>query len=228
MKPLALLGPDPFWDHLVAAVESLRLPLLPYFLEEAPPPEALAWLGAWGLAGLALGPAALPPEGTVLEAEAQLAGRVDLLWPGPRGVYGQFTLGVGLARLLQDRFRGLRALWIGRLRPELAPFLRGLALVHVWAEGPALGQAFLQRLPPAVRGGVALSPREAQALAFRADLLIHGGGALPLEALEPYHSLLLLEAGRWRGLDRVERVFPLEEVFPYRMRALLEALGYSS
>ncbi len=226
MKPLALVGDDPFWHHFIAGVEGFRLPLLPYFLEEAPPPEALAGMALWGLAGLGLFPAQSPPKGVRLEAEAQAAGRVDLLWPGPGGVYGQYTLGVGLARFLRDRFLGARALWTGRMRPELAPFLRGLAQVHVLAPSRAEGEAFLARLSPAVRGEVALRREEAQALALRADLVVHGGGALPLWALAPYHHLLLLEAAPTRGLDQVERVYPLEEVFPHRMRALLEALGY--
>ncbi len=142
-----------------------------------------------------------------LEPEAREAGRVDALvcdWSGPRGLY---LAPAAMAQLLAGTgYPGLRALWIGRPRPELAPGLRGVGRVDVAAGPPADGEAFLGRLSPAVRGEVAVRPDEVRAVAARADLVIYAGGGLPLDALAPYHTLLALAPVPPEAADLVEAV----------------------
>lgn len=92
-------------------------------------------------------------------AEAEKARRVDLLVPAGGGLLGQYTEGVALERLLAQRFPGARALWLGPLRFELAPFLRGLGEVHVAAPSYAEGDAFLARLPAPSGAGWPSAPR---------------------------------------------------------------------
>jgi len=142
-----------------------------------------------------------------LEPEARAAGRVDALvcdWSGPRGLY---LAPLAVAQLLAGTgYPGLRALWIGRPRPELAPGLRGIGRVDVAVGLPADGEAFLAQLSPVVRGDVAVRPDEVRAVAARADLLIYAGGKLPLEALAPYHTLLALAPVPPEAADLVEAV----------------------
>ncbi len=168
-------------------------------------------------------------EAARLEPEAREAGRVDALacdWSGPRGL---FLAPLALAELLgRTGYPGLRALWLGSARPELAAGLRGVARIDVAAPIPGEGEAFLGRFAPAVRGAVATRPDEVRAVAAQADLLIYGGGGLPRAVLAPYHTLLALAPVGAEAADLVEAVVG-PEVFRAHRLALLarEVLGLS-
>lgn len=227
-RPLLLLHrrPSPLFDRLVAEVAAARLPLFLYPVEVEDPWKALPCLAPLGLAGAVLGEALPPPEGVRLEAEAQAAGRVDLLVPGPGGLTGQYAEGVALERFLALRFPGAKGLWLGPLRPSLAPFLRPLGQVSLAAESFAEGDSFLARLPGRARGHVALGRGEVAALALQADLLLYTGGRLPLEYLQPFHALLALSPVDRGVYERVHAVYPLEDLLPFQVRVVLEGLGY--
>ncbi|WP_337844982.1 hypothetical protein [Thermus sp.] len=219
-------GASPFFHRLQARVAAARLPLFPYPLELQDPFQALSCLRLLDFAGLALEEALPPPEGVRLEAEAERAGRVDLLLPYAGGVLGQHTEGLALERFLSRNYPGARALWLGPLRPHLAPALRPLGQVSVAAESFAEGDAFLARLPKGVRGYVVLRREEAQALALRSDLLIHAGGRLPLELLQPFHHLLALIPLDPRLGERVEGAHGPEALLDLRVEVVLEGLGF--
>ncbi|MGQ9753145.1 MAG: hypothetical protein ACUVQD_00505 [Thermaceae bacterium] len=225
MRPLAFFYEDKasLLDPLVQLVSRGRLPLLVYGLRGTPPLEALAQMEALGLLG-AVFERARPLE-VSLEAEAQAAGVLDLVYPVRGSLRGQFTLGVALDRFLSSQ-AGMRALWVGPVQLTLAPFLRALGEVSVYTSSYAEGEAFLARLPRRVRGPVVLRLEEAQALALRADLLIYaGGGPLPLALVHPFHRLLALaEPGdKARGLAGEV----VGEELPFlQAQAVLEALGY--
>ncbi|TBH21335.1 hypothetical protein [Thermus thermamylovorans] len=227
-RPLVLLhrGPSPFFDRLVAEVVGLRLPLFPYPVEAEDPWKALPCLAPLGLAGMVLAEALPPPEAVRLEPEAQAAGLVDLLVPGAGGLAGQYAEGVALERLLASHFPGARALWLGPLRPALAPFLRPLTQVSVAAGSFAEGEGFLAHLPGRARGHVALRREEVAALALKADLLLYAGGWLSPEYLQPFHALLALVPVDPAVYGRVHGVYPPEDLLAFRVRAVLEALGY--
>ncbi|GAA6734946.1 hypothetical protein YIM1640_21050 [Thermus oshimai] len=218
---------SPLFHLLQAQVAAARLPLFPYPLELQDPFQALPCLGLLDFAGLVLEEALPPPEGVRLEAEAERTGRVDLLLPYPGGLLGQHTEALALERFLSRNYPGARALWLGPLRPHLAPALRPLGQVSVAAESFAEGDAFLARLPKGVRGHVALRREEVQALALKSDLLIHAGGRLSLELLQPFHHLLALTPEDPRLGERVERLHGPEELLDLRVRAVLEGLGYA-
>lgn len=227
-RPLAVVyrKASPFFDRLLAEVAASRLPLLPYPVEAEDPFRALPCLAPLDFAGMVLEEALPPPEGVRLEAEAGEAGLVDLLVPGPLGPTAQYTEGLALERWLATFFPGTRALWLGPLRPPLAPFLRALGRVSVAAPSFAEGEAFLARLPERARGHVAVRAQELGALALEADLLIHAGGRLPLEVLQPFHALLALTPVE-RGVgERVREVYAPEALRDFRVRAVLAALGY--
>ncbi|SDE85199.1 hypothetical protein SAMN04488243_11324 [Thermus arciformis] len=229
-RPLAVLhrGASPLFHHLVEEVAALRLPLFPYPVEVPPggdPWAALSCLAPLDFAGLALEEALPPPKGVRLEAEAEAGGLVDLVVPGLSGLYSHYTEGLALERFLSAHFPGARALWLGPLRPSLAPFLRALGQVSVVAPSFAEGDGFLARLPPKARGHVALRREEATALALKADLLLHAGGGLPLEWLQPFHALLTLTPPMPGLADRVQQVHGPEALLAFRVRALLEALA---
>lgn len=232
VRPLIFFhrAPSPLFDRLVAEVATARLPLFPYPVETEDPWKVLACLAPLGLAGAVLGEALPPPQdvapGLFLEAEAREAGLVDLLLPRVGGVAGQYTEGVALERFLSAHFPGARGLWLGPLRPSLVPFLRPLAQVSVVALSFAEGDSFLARLPERARGHVALRPEEARALSLKVDLLLYAGGRLSLDVLQPFHALVALapvEKGVW---ERVQVVYPPEDLLGYRVRAVLEGLGY--
>jgi len=227
-RPLAFLhrGDAAFFDPLVAEVVSLRLPLFPYPMEAERPWELLPCLLPLGFAGMVLAEGVSPPEGVRLEAEAEEAGLVDLVAVGMGGLWGQYTEGVALERLLSARFPGAKGLWLGPLRPSLAPFLRPLAQVSVAAPSFAEGDAFLARLPQRARGHVALRREEVEALAFRSDLLLYAGGGLPLGLLQPFHALLALVPLEPKAFERVQAVYGREDLWAERVKAVLAGLGY--
>ncbi|MCS6867392.1 MAG: hypothetical protein NZ846_09225 [Thermus sp.] len=218
--------PSPLFDRLVAEVTTAKLPLFPYPVETENPWAALPCLWPLGFAGAVLAEALPPPEGVRLEAEAQAAGLMDLAVPGAKGLWGQYTEGVALERFLAQHFPGAKALWLGPLRPALAPFLRPLAQVAVAAGSFAEGDSFLARLPERARGPVVARAEEVQALALRADLLLYAGGRLSLEHLQPFHVLVALvppDRGVW---ERVQAVYAPEDLLGVRVRVILEGLGY--
>ncbi|WP_240695319.1 hypothetical protein [Thermus caldilimi] len=139
---------------------------------------------------------------------------------------GQYTEGIALERFLSAHFPGARGLWLGPLRLSLVPFLRSLGQVSVVAGSFAEGDSFLARLPERARGHVALRPEEAKGLSLKADVLLYAGGRLSLDLLQPFHALVALvpvEKGVW---ERVQVVYPPEDLLGYRVRAVLEGLGY--
>ena len=229
-RPLLYLhrGGGGFFDLLLAQVTRARLPLFlhPVAMEEgweALPP----CLQGLGFAGAVLEEAASVPEGVRLEAEAEKARRVDLLVPAGGGLLGQYTEGVALERLLAQRFPGARALWLGPLRFELAPFLRGLGEVHVAAPSYAEGDAFLARLPAPLRGRVALRPEEVRALVLRVDLLLLNTPRPPLDLAQPYHAALALAPGARAVAERVQLFLGPEDLWSGRVWAVLEGLGHT-
>lgn len=227
-RPLPFLhrGNAAFFDPLVAEVASLRLPLFPYPVEAENTWALLPCLVPLGLAGMVLAEGLPPPEGMRLEAEAEMAGLVDLVAVGVGGPVGQYTEGVALERFLAAHFPGAKALWLGPLRPSLAPFLRPLAQVSVAAPSFAEGDAFLARLPQRARGHVALRREEVEALALRSDLLLYAGGGFPLALLQPFHALLALAPVDRNVHERVQVVYSREELWAERVKAVLGALGY--
>ncbi|WP_117237297.1 hypothetical protein [Thermus sediminis] len=216
-----------FFDPLAAAIAANRLPLFPYPVEALDPWEALPCLRPLDFAGMVLEEALAPPEGVRLEAEAQEAGRVDLVVAGAFGLLGHYTEGLALERFLSAAFPGAKALWLGPLRAPLAPFLRALGRVSVAAGSFAEGDGFLARLPERARGHVALRPEEVHALALKADLVIFAGGRLPLSLLQPFHTLLALAPVERGVRERVLEAHGPEEVWDFRTRAVLEGLGYA-
>ncbi|WP_243090434.1 hypothetical protein [Thermus neutrinimicus] len=232
VRPLVYLerAPSGLFDRLVAEVTTARLPLFPYPVEAQDPIALFPCLAPLGLAGAVLAEALPPPRdlalGLSLEAEAREAGLLDLVVPRVRGLVGQYTEGVALERFLSVHFPGAKGLWLGPLRPSLAPFLRPLGQVSVVAGSFAEGDGFLSRLPERARGHVALRPEEARALSLRVDLLLYAGGRLSLDLLQPFHALVAMaqvERGVW---ERVQVVYPPEDLLGYRVRAVLEGLGY--
>nr|WP_279232314.1 hypothetical protein [Thermus albus] len=222
-------APSPFFDRLAAEVATLRLPLFPYPVETQDPFALLPCLKPLGLAGAVLAEAIpLPKEsaGLFLEAEARGVGLVDLLVPRVGGVAGQYTEGVALERFLSLHFPGARGLWLGPLRPSLAPFLRPLGQVSVAAPSFVEGDSFLARLPERARGHVALRPEEARALSLRADLLLYAGGRINLDYLQPFHALVALSPVDLWVWERVQVVYSPEDLLGFRVRAVLEGLGY--
>lgn len=232
VRPLVFLHrvPSPLFDRLVAEVATARLPLFPYPVEVQDPFALFPCLAPLGLAGAVLAEALPPPKDLApslsLEAEAREAGLLDLVVPRVGGLMGQYTEGVALERFLSAHFPGARGLWLGPLRPSLAPFLRPLGQVSVVASSFAEGDSFLARLPERARGHVALRPEEARALSLKVDLLLYAGGRLSLDVLQPFHALVALapvEKGVW---ERVQVVYPPEDLLIFRVRAVLEGLGY--
>ncbi len=241
MRPLAFFyeGKPRFLDPLVQVVSLAKAPVFVYGVPRAPSLEALRAMEALGILGAALEgpglsvfpsgsnsvfPARSGLEGVVLDAEGQAAGVLDLVYPVRGVLRGQFAFGVALDRLLSAH-AGARALWVGQLLFPLAPFLRALGEVSVYAPSYAEGEAFLARLPGRVRGQVVLRPEEAQAFALRVDLLIYGGGVFPLSLVQPFHLLLAFaEPGeRVRGLAGQT----VGEELPFLWaQAVLEALGF--
>jgi len=232
VRPLVFLhrAPSPLFDRLVAEVATARLPLFPYPVEAQDPFALFPCLAPLGLAGAVLAEALPPPKDLApslsLEAEAREAGLLDLVVPRVGGLMGQYTEGVALERFLSAHFPGARGLWLGPLRPSLAPFLRPLGQVSVVASSFAEGDSFLARLPERARGHVALRPEEARALSLKVDLLLYAGGRLSLDVLQPFHALVALapvEKGVW---ERVQVVYSPEDLLIFRVRAVLEGLGY--
>ena len=252
MRPLAFFyeGKPRFLDPLVQVVSLAKAPVFVYGVPRAPSLEALRAMEALGVLGAAfegpglsvfplgsssvvnvapsgsnlVAPARSGLEGVVVDAEGQAAGVLDLVYPVRGVLRGQFAFGVALDRLLSAH-AGARALWVGQLLFPMAPFLRALGEVSVYAPSYAEGEAFLARLPGRVRGQVVLRPEEAQAFALRVDLLIYGGGVFPLSLVQPFHLLLAFaEPGeRVRGL--VGQTVGEELPFLWA-QAVLEALGF--
>ncbi len=226
MKPLAFLhrGPSPLYDRLLAEVTRRRLPLFPYPVPMERALPALEALGPLGLAGAVLAEAIPPPPRVALEAEAQLAGEVDFLYPALGGLRGQRAEGVALERFLRGHFAGARALLLGRLSPSLAPFFRPLERLAYLAPSPAEGAAFLARLPGRARGPVLLRAEEALALAPQVDLVVVAGRVAE-GLLQPYHALLALVPLEPALLGQVHAAHDREALWALQVEVILEALA---
>jgi len=162
-----------------------------------------------------------------LEPEARHALRADAVVCGYAGPRGLFLAPRALARLFERLvYPGVRVLWLGEPRPELAAGLRGVTRVDVAARLPGEGEALLGALPEAVRGELALRPEAVRALAARADLLLFTGGMLPNEVLSPYHTVLALAPIPKMAYQAVERVIEPERFLAERLALFVEeALG---
>lgn len=180
----------------------------------------LGFLGAWVEEELAAEAARVL---ALLEPEAREAGRVDAVACGYSGPEGLFLAPRALARLFERRvFPGARVVWIGPKRPELAPGLKGVAEVSLYGGHPREGEEFLDRLPPPVRGPHVFYPHELRPLAQRADLVVFAGGNLPLEVLQPYHTVLALAELPRAAYTLVERVIPPEAFLAERLSLFSE------
>ena len=232
MKPLAYLhdGEAPFLAPLIGALSTHGVPVV-----ASQPGSALSdalrglcplgFSGAW-IEGEGLGVRAYPYLAQ-LEPEARLAGRVDGVACGFAGPRGFFLAPGALARVFDRHvYPGVRVLWVGEARSELAPGLRGASEVSIYTPVPSEGEAFLAALPESVRGRVAVRRDEARALASQADLLLYAGGALPGEVLFPYHTVLALSPVPQTVYKAVERVIEPEYFHAERLALFVaETLG---
>jgi len=158
-----------------------------------------------------------------LEPEARHARRADAVACGYAGPRGLFLAPRALARLFErEVYPGVRVLWLGGPRPELAAGLRGVARVDVAARLPGEGEALLGALPEPIRGELALRPEEVRALAAQADLLLFAGGTLPLEVFLPYHTVLALAPVPKAVFQAVERVIEPERFRAERLALFVE------
>ncbi len=164
-----------------------------------------------------------------LDPEAREAARVDAVATGWSGLRGLYLAPRALAELLgRVGYPGLRAVWLGSPRPELAEGLRNVGRLDVAAALPAEGEAFLRRFAPPVRGALAVGAGEVRALAAEADLVIYAGGPLPAGALAPYHTLLALAPVAPEVVDAVETVLGPEVFRAHRLAlAVRELVGLS-
>ena len=189
--------------------------------------EALSGLCPLGFAGAWVEGEALSARAAdllpALEPEARYARRADAVACGFTGPRGLFLAPQALARLFgREVYPGVRVLWLGHPRPELAAGLRGAARVDVAARLPGEGEAFLAALPEAIRGSLALRPEEVRALAAEADLLLYAGGELWLSALLPYHTVLALAPVPKAAFEAVERVIEPERFLAERLSLFVE------
>lgn len=160
-----------------------------------------------------------------LEPLARQVGRVDAVRCGWNGLKGYFLAPQALALLIERHvFPGARAIWVGRLRPELAPGLKGISRLDVAAEVPSKGEAFLAALPMKLRGEVAVREEEVRALAARADLVVYAGGGLPSSLLQPYHTVLSLAKLPSDVVRLVDRVIGHEYFWGHRLALVAREL----
>ncbi|MCS7058456.1 MAG: hypothetical protein NZL94_06195 [Meiothermus sp.] len=232
-RPLVVLyrGKSQWYPPLLTVALQFDLPLFVYAQEPQGPFEAaLEGLFPLGLGGAVLEDPALQAQAAAylphLEPEAAQARQVDLVVPEPGGSRGFYQGAIALARLIGRYALGDKALWVGPLRPELIPGLRGLSVVSVVSPSFPEGEAFLRQLPSPQRGVVAVSEAQAQAVARQADLLIYAGGPLALGLLQPYHRVLALRPLASEALLRVGECLSPELWQRFWLSALLEPLGY--
>lgn len=231
-RPLVVMhqGQSRWYSPLLAAATSHSLPL---FVHTATPGAALEAAIA-GMQALNLAGAILEDPGLQilaldavnnLEAEAQAARRVDLVLPentGPRGFYLE---PIALSNLLRRHAFGDRAVWIGPARAELAQGLRGLSKVSVLSRNYPEGEGFLSLIPTPQRGVVGVADVQSEVVARQADVVIYAGGTLPLNLLQPYHTLVALKPVSSEVLRLVGDFVAPEELLRFHLATLLEPLG---
>lgn len=164
---------------------------------------------------------------SALEPEAEGAKRVDLVIPENRGLRGYYFAPVALANLLRRYAFEERLLWAGNPRPDLVQGLRVVAKVSVVGRTFPDGEGFLARLPKPQHGMVAVGEAQAEALAQQCDVILYGGGTLPLSAVQPYHKMIALEAPPKEVLRLVGEYVAPEEFRNFYLATLLDALGHT-
>ena len=234
MKPLVVLHQrsSQLLSPLLTATVGHKLPLHAYAAEVGSGlVAALAGLVPLGFAGAVLEDPQLRLDALklvgALEPEAREAGRVDLVVPEGTRLRGYFLEGVALANLLHRYAFGDRVLWLGPLRPELSGGLRSVARVALVAPSFPEGDAFMARIPSPQRGDVVVGLERAEPLARHSDLILYTGGALPLELLQPYHTLLALQPVPKEPYRLVGQYIGPEELQRFHLSVILEALGFA-
>lgn len=234
MKLVAVLhqGLTRFHSPLVSAVINYKLPLIIHPAEpKAGLEAALLGLGPLSLSGAIVEDAVLQASAAqivkTLEAEAQSAGRADLVIPERAGLRGYFLEPLALGNLLVRYAYGDKALWIGPGRPELASGLRGVSKVSVFAKTYPEGDNFLGRIPGPQRGHVVVGDSQAEAVARQVDTVIFAGGSLPLSLLQPYHTLVGLEPPSKDIFPLIGQYLGPDELLRFHLSALLDVLGHA-
>ena len=233
VRPLVLLhqGPSRWIQPLLTAVEQHQLPLFIYNAQPGSDLSAvfnalkpLNFVGAIiedpGLQAVAL-------DGVAhLEAEAQTARRVDVVVPENLGPRGYYLEPIALASLLRRYAFGERAVWVGPARAEMTQGLRYLSKVSVLSRNFPEGEGFLSLIPAPQRGVVGVAEVQSEVVARQADLIIYAGGTLPLNLLQPFHTLLALKPVPAEALRLIGEYISPEEFQKFYLAALLEPLGF--
>ena len=219
------------WQPVIeTAVRGLDLPLA---LHPAQPgswlPQALAGLAPLGLLGALIEEPELQREAASLvqhhESEVRQGGRTDLVVVERTGLRAYYMEPLALAALLNEFFLGQNLLWIGPPRLELVQGLRSVRGVSVATPLPVDAETMMARVPAAQRGHHGVLS-QAAGLSRTADVVVFAGGSLPLEALQPYHTLLALQAPPRESLRLVGQYLGPEELPARQLSLALEVLGY--
>jgi hypothetical protein len=229
---LALIHQRPSQWQLVteAALHGLDLPLA---LHPAQPggwlPQALAGLAPLGFVGALIEEPEFQREAAGLvqhhETEVRQGGRTDLVVVERTGLRAYYMEPLALAALLDEFFLGQNLLWMGPPRLELVQGLRSVRSVAVATPLPMEAESMMARVPAAQRGSHGILAQSA-GLSRMADVVVYAGGSLPLEALQPYHTLLALQAPPREALRLVGQYLGPEELPARRLSLALEVLGY--
>jgi hypothetical protein len=217
---------------------SHKLPLQVHLVEARKNLEAaLQGLGPLGFVGAILEDSELQALAAnlagALEPEAEQSKRADLVIPESRvrdqghGLRGYYFAPVALANLLRRYAFEERLLWAGNPRPDLVQGLRVVSKVSVLSRTFPEGEGFLARMPKPQHGLVAVGDAQAEALAQQCDVILYGGGPLPLSAVQPYHKLIALEAPPKEVLRLMGEYVGPEEFRSHYLATLVDALGHS-
>lgn len=215
---------------ILGALQGLHLPLQ---LHPAQPagllPQAVAGLAPLGFLGALIEDPDLQREAAELvqhlEPEARLAGRTDLLVVERLGLRAYYLEPLALSAILDEFFVGQALVWVGKPRLEMVQGLRSVRSIAVAAPLPIEAEAMMARVPAPQRGGHGLLD-QAAALARMADVIVYAGGSMPLDALQPYHTLLALQPPPREALRLVGQYLGPEELPARQMSLALEVLGY--
>ncbi|PZA07812.1 MULTISPECIES: hypothetical protein [unclassified Meiothermus] len=232
MSLLAVLhqGDSRYYPLLLKAALSHRLPLKIHAAQPAGLlPAALAGLVPLGFEAALLEAPDFQTRAfelvEALEPEARGAGRVDLVIPERKGLRGYYLEPIALGNLLMRYAMGSTLLWMGKLRPELIGGLRGIKQVSAVSSSFAEGDSFLGKLPHSQRGHTTV-PERVEALARHVDVILYGGGSLPIAALQPYHTLLALVDPPKEALKHVGQYLGPDELPRFFLSAVADALGH--
>ncbi|MDX2004571.1 MAG: hypothetical protein SFU83_04770 [Meiothermus sp.] len=233
VRPLVVLhsGQSRWFPSLLTAATQHDLPLFVYAAQPGSDlGAAFQALRPLGFAGVVIedpGLQAVALDGVVsLEAEAQQARRVDAVVPENLGPRGYYLEPVALAMLLRRHAFGERAVWVGPARAEMAQGLRYLSKVSVLSRNFPEGEGFLSLIPGPQRGVVGVAEVQSEVVARQADLVIYSGGTLPMNLLQPFHTLLALKPAPSEALRLIGEYIGPEEFQRFHLAALLEALGF--